>query len=176
MRRTKTLVARVPLRAAADDPVTMLWIAREKRTVHLDQLFGVRRRLAVGAHENANFRIEDDPYASDDHCHWYYEKGCFFVSCSGAKNRTLINLVPIKPKDGFCELLPGGLLTLGQTHILACGRAGKEQEPQLLPCLKTLLLRADALFGPSRAAAPRLGIQRRTYSRWLKKFRDNDDA
>ena len=103
-----------------------------------------RRRFSVGRSPFANLTIPD-AYVSFDHCLFYFEKRRFFVKCVGAKNRTLVNGVPLKPRSGYVELTPGTVLTLGTTELLVCGRQGEDQEGIRSP--------ADLVTAAARIAA-----------------------
>lgn len=170
-RRTKTLKARNHLRGEPDDPVTMLLKMPKGPAYKIRDLFGTRRFIQVGSHRDSHFRIHGDDSVSSDHCRLRLEKRRLYVKCSGAKNRTLVNMAPLPPRSSSQELLPGSLLTIGETDFLACGQAGEAQEVEMVPLLPTWLQRAEELFGSARHAARKLHMPRSTFLRWLRNGR-----
>ena len=168
-RTTKTLDERLDLRRdAPSDPVTALYCQPDGEFYDLAELLPRGRRLAVGASQYANLTIPDD-YVSARHCLLHVEKQRLFVKCVGAKNRTLVNGIPLKPRSGFVELLPGAVLTLGKTQLLVCGRAGQQQQAYVAPPMWALLLRAMRLFGTGVRVAARLGVPTSTISDWSQR-------
>lgn len=125
---TRTLVES---QARATEPVLYLRHLPKGLMHCLADLTDPRDRLrwiGLGRGPGCHIRLADE-YVSEAHCLLQCSDLGVMVQDNNSKNLTLINGVPVL---GSARLLPGMLLTLGTTTLLACGPAGVAQEPQLV--------------------------------------------
>lgn len=171
-KKTETFEERNHLLGEPDDPVTVLRVMPKGEVFDIEAMHASgRRRFAVGRSPFADISLMGDQTVSSEHCILVLEGNRVAVQCVGAKNRTLVNGVPLRPRSGAVELVPGVVLELGRrTELLACGRAGLAQGADKAPPIPLLLQLYTRLYGNKSQGAARLGVPTRTFSGWFKKY------
>lgn len=108
----------------------------------------------------------DDATVTRSHCFIQWTENKTLVRDHNSKNRTLINGVPLE--DGRGELLPGFVLELGNTELIAVGTSG-EVEPHILAQRKSVFASKALRYYPTeRKANAGTGVARNTLKRWVK--------
>lgn len=165
---TSTLVE---TRARASEPVEYLRGLPKGPLHRLADFTDPRDRLqwiGIGRGPGCHIQLTDE-YVSEAHCLLQCSDLGVVVQDNGSKNLTLLNGVPVL---GSARLLPGMLLTLGTTTMLACGPAAEAQEPLLVAIdIDEFLRSAAALYGSTSKAARALEIATTTLAEWLRKGR-----
>lgn len=124
--------------------------------------------IGLGRGPSCHIQLADE-YVSEAHCLLQCSDLGVIVQDNDSKNLTLLNGVPVL---GSARLLPGMLLTLGTTTLLACGSAGAAQEPLLVAIDVDEFLRSAAeLYGSASKAARALEIATTTLAEWLRNGR-----
>ena len=170
---TELLIERTCRDGAPSDPI--LWLRRlpDGPMFCLDdyQYEGKPRPwISVGFGEFRDIEIPDKT-VSKLHCLLYRDPATrrLFVEDAQSLNGTIVNgAVPLE--DGVVELVAGSCLSVGGVTLLACGRAGEEQEPIVMGAgLHACFRYVIALYGSLRKAAGVLGVPHSTFQRWWKR-------
>lgn len=167
---TKTITEARAATEAGEDAVRGLRIWPDGDYYELDKL-GVaarERRVSVGRGPDADLRLVDDESLSREHCLIVVQPGGRVqVGDAGSRNGTIVSGARI---SAFRELLPGDLTTIGETEILACGRAGEAQRPRIVGGDVTELTRSGiAIYGSLRRLSAVIGVARATLSDWSRR-------
>lgn len=163
---TRTLVGHL------SDPVTSIRILPDGEPKMLDHFRlhdtpedEPKRRVTIGRSMYCDIVVAD-PCVSSLHTFLFRKGDRVFLVDAGSKNRVLVNGVRVH--RGSVELFSGSVITVGSVQLLACGRAGAEQQA-CIPArdVDTYLRSATELYGSQRKAARILRIARSTLARWL---------
>lgn len=123
-------------------------------------------RISIGRSEHAEIRL-DDECVSARHCFLFRKGERVYVEPMYSKNDVLVNEVPVH--HGMAEILPGFVIRMGETRLLACGAAGEKQEALITSAgVQAYLREAIELYGSQRNASHFLGIAQTTLSQWLR--------
>lgn len=170
-KETETFEERTHLRGEPDDPVRMLIQKPNGQMFDLSAMRATgRNRFTIGRSPFADISLVGDLTVSGNHCILELVGQRVMLKCVGAKNRTLVNGVPLRPRAGAVELVPGAALELGRdTELLVCGGAGEAQIPTKAPPMARLLTRYTRFFGSRRKGAAAMAVASRTFTGWFKK-------
>ena len=171
-KETETFEERTHLRGEPVDPVRMLVQKPQGQMFDLSAMRETgRHRFTIGRSPFADISLVGDRTVSGNHCILEFVGQRVILKCVGAKNRTLVNSVPLRRRTGSVELVPGATLELGRnTELLVCGRAGEEQIPTKAPPMPRLLTMYTRLFGSRRKGAAAMAVASRTFTGWFKKY------
>ena len=154
---------------AEDDPVRYLRLLPDGPLYTLQDLVQADgSEIAIGASARCAIRIDDtiDDTVSSHHCVLERRGRRWFVRDAGSTNGSYVNGVPLE--HGEIELVAGSLLTVSKTMLLACGRLGTEQRPDIVPAdRQEYAHRTLSAFGTPSRAARMIGVARSTLLDWL---------
>lgn len=123
-------------------------------------------RLTIGRSPKCDIVIDDSSMAPA-HCYLERHRGRVFLVHVNEKNRISINGVRLH--GGTAELISGNLITMGKTTLLACGRAGIDQQADILARDPGEYMQTSTtVYGSGRRAAEIFRIPQTTFAHWLR--------
>jgi len=159
-----------------EDPVTALRVLPGGPTFELDALVRDGRPLrwiTVGRDSDCDIRI-DEGTVSSFHCVLRRSGARVWIQDDKNKNHTEVNGVPL---HGEGELRPGHAIRLGAVRLVACGKLGDAQKPDVpAPDIESLVDGALPLYDSQGKAASAVGMSASKLSRWITKGLVGDKA
>jgi len=130
-----------------------------------------KKYITVGSHPNSDIRLHD-PAVSRNHCLIEQGRRDPIIRDCGSKNGIWINGMPV---DEY-TLIPGTVVVIGATQILAAGMSGKVRIAGAN--VGSFVHNAYIIFGRNvRVAASALGMPKSTLWDWIhRKFSKDPEA
>lgn len=123
-----------------------------------------KQRIVIGAAEDCDIQLPD-PTVSAHHCLVVRRRSRVYVEDLGSTNGVWI----AGCRAPRCELYPGTVFTIGNTHIAAIGQEDVDHDIVLAASTVSELCRkAVEAYGSTHAAAAGLGVPHSTLRRWLE--------